>query len=168
MSDLYREILVKRKKTPVMNILRILLIAATAVLAVAGLMIAWPLIIGAAAAGVGSYFVSGRLEQEYEYLYVNGDFDIDVIYNMQKRKRAASYDADNLEIFAPYRSHQLDSWKNKNGLTVRDFTSGEENRSVWAGVYSADKGEEMVLLELDDSSLVNDLRRIAPRKVFLD
>ena len=168
MSDLYREILVKRKKTPVMSILKVLLIVVTAFSAVAGIMFFWPLLIAAVLAGVGTYFVSGRVDQEYEYLYVNGDFDIDVIYNKQKRKKAASYDAENLVIFAPQRSHELDSWKNKSGLNVRDFTSGEENRRVWAGVYNGDKGEEMVLLEIDDESLLKDLRRIAPRKVFQD
>ena len=68
MSDLYREILVKRKKTPVMSILKVLLIVVTAFSAVAGIMFFWPLLIAAVLAGVGTYFVSGRVDQEYEYL----------------------------------------------------------------------------------------------------
>ena len=168
MNDLYREILVKRRKSSSVTIIKAALIALTVLLAVGGFLFVPLMLILALAAGVGSWFYISRSEKEFEYLYVNGDFDIDVIYNMQKRKRAGSYDISDLVIFAPESSHELDSYRAKKGVTVKDYTSGEANKSVWCGVYTRSEGEEMMRIELQDPELVRDMRRFAPRKVFTE
>ena len=166
MNDLYREILVKQKKKASASLIRAGMIAAIVVFALGGLFMNPVFLFPAVGIGIAAYFIFGRLDKEFEYLYVNGDFDIDVIYNMQKRKRAGSYDVDNLIVFAPENSHELDSYRNKQGITVQDYTSGYDNRKIWCGVYNVDKGEAMVRLELEDETVVRDLRRYAPRKVF--
>ena len=83
MSDMYKEILVSRK-TPVVNkLIKGVLILVTVLGILAG-MIFFPLFLVGIAAGVASYFLLPKLEVEYEYLYVNGDLDIDAIYSKQK------------------------------------------------------------------------------------
>ena len=42
-----------------------------------------------------------RLNVEYEYLYVNGDLDIDKIMNRAKRKRMFSMNVSEMELLAP-------------------------------------------------------------------
>ena len=167
MNDLYQEILVKQKKNPAASLIKAALIAATAVFALGAFFMNPVFFLPALVLGVLCWFYSGRTDKEFEYLYVNGDFDIDVIYNKQKRKRVGSYDVNSMIIFAPEKSHELDSYRQKSGITTKDYSSKTGSPKVWCGIYSVDKGEEMVLLELEDDSIVKDLRRYAPRKVFL-
>lgn len=165
MSDLYREILVPRK-TPVQNKLaKVGLIILTVFGFLAG-MVFIPLMLLGILGIVACIFLMPKLEVEYEYLYVNGDLDIDAIYSRQKRKRVAEYHAEELEILAPEKSHALDSYRNKNGIKVRDFTSGNPDKKVYAMVMNKEKGQELVKVEIDEVVL-GDLRRLAPRKVNL-
>lgn len=166
MNDLYKEILVKQQNTQGAVLKKYGIIALTVLLAAGGLFISILLLIPAVAAGIGAFFILSRFEKEYEYLYVNGDFDVDVIYNMQKRKRIGSYDAEALVAFAPEKSSHLDEFRNQN-LPVRDYTSHTGQAPVWCGIYTTDGGKELVRFEFDDEELVTDLRRKAPRKVFM-
>ena len=46
------------------------------------------------------YFLLPRLEVEFEYLYLQRSLSIDSIFSKEKRKKAAEYDLDKMEIFA--------------------------------------------------------------------
>ncbi len=165
MSDLYREILVPRK-TPVQNKLAKAGLIVLTVLGFLAGMVFIPLMLLGIAGIVACVFLMPKLEVEYEYLYVNGDLDIDAIYSRQKRKRIAEYHVEELEILAPEKSHALDSYRNKSGIKVRDFTSGEPDKKAYAMVMNKEKGQELVKVEIDEVVL-GDLRRLAPRKVNL-
>lgn len=167
MSDLYQEILISRE-TPLLNkIVKPLAIVVTAIFIVGGMFLLniLFLIIGVALA-VCCYFFLPKLEVEYEYLYVNGELDIDAIYSKQKRKRIASYDMADLEILAPEKSHALDSYLNQNNVKVRDFTSRSPEAKSYTLIFSKENKREIIKAELDDV-ILNDIRRIAPRKVNL-
>ena len=58
------------------------------------------------------WFLISRLNVEYEYLYVNGDLDIDKIMNKSKRKRVFSTNVKEMELFAPVNSERLEQFKN--------------------------------------------------------
>ena len=103
---------------------------------------------------------------EYEYLYVNGELDIDAIYSRQKRKRIASYDMQELELMAPTKSHALDSYVNGQDVKIKDFTSGKPEQKSYTLVFNKEKGRQIIQVEFDDV-VVNDIRRISPRKVNL-
>ncbi len=167
MSDLYREILIQRETPAANKVLKVGLIALVALCAVAGILITPLLLLVAVALGaVLGIFVLPKLEVEYEYLYVNGELDIDAIYSKQKRKRVASYDMQELEILAPSGSHALDSYVNGQGTKIKDFTSGRPQEKSYTLVLSREKGREIVKVELDDI-IISDIRRISPRKVNL-
>lgn len=165
MSDLYREILVKKKTSMRNQLIKAGLIALIVLLVLAGIVI-WPALILALAVGIASYFIIPRLNVEYEYLYVNGDLDVDAIYSQQKRKRVAEYHIEELEILAPENSHALDSFRNKKEIKVRDFSSGEQGAKVYTMIMNKEKAQELVKVELDDA-IIQDIRRMAPRKVNL-
>ena len=49
-----------------------------------------------------------NLNVEYEYVFVNGDLDIDKIMNKARRKkRMSSVDADQMELLAPVGAVEL-------------------------------------------------------------
>ena len=103
------------------------------------------------------------------HLYVNGELDIDRIYSQSRRKRAASYELSNMEILAPYQSHQLDSYKNNQSIKRYNYSSGIEGQGhkPYAFVISKDNAMQMVIFEPDEVML-KDIRNRAPRKVFMD
>lgn len=166
MNDLYREILVKRI-TPTADKIKSAALVALTVLCLAGSLVFWPLLLGGIALGVASFLLIPRFNLEYEYLYVNGDIDVDKIMSRQKRKRCASYSLENLEVMAPTGSHALDSFRSGGNTRTRDFTSLDPQASSYTLVFHSGESRELVRLELEED-VVRDMRRLAPRKVFLD
>lgn len=163
MNDSFIELLVPRKTRAQDILIRCLLIAVTAALALATFMnpILMVLLVGAIAA---DYFLLPRLSVEYEYAYVNGELDVDAVYARSSRKHLASYDLRNVECIAPVNSHELDSY-DASWKTV-DYTSLDPSAKVYAAVLSSNGTRMKVLLELNEEML-SDLKMRNPRKVFL-
>ncbi|MCD7745508.1 MAG: DUF6106 family protein [Lachnospiraceae bacterium] len=165
MSDMYREIMVKPEMSVGKKFLKGFFPVMTALCIVAGVIL-WPFLIGALAFFLLAMFVGPKLDVEYEYLYVNGELDIDAIYSKQKRKKVCSYDMEHLEILAPAKSHALDSYLNRQGAKYDDYTSGHAPEKSYILVFNEEKGQKIIAAELDDA-IIADIRRIAPRKVNL-
>ena len=53
------------------------------------------------------YFKLPSFDLEFEYLYVNGELDVDKIMSKTKRKRVARIDMDKVELIAPLKSLSL-------------------------------------------------------------
>ena len=79
MSDLYSELLVKKESTAKDSIVKYGLIVLTVLAVGAGLFISPLVLILAIALGIACYFVIPRTDLEYEYLFINGEFDIDMV-----------------------------------------------------------------------------------------
>lgn len=122
MNDSYKEILVKRQTPVGMRVLKGALIGLTVLSLVAGLLM-WPLLIVGAILIAVDYFVVPKFDVEYEYLYVNGELDIDAIYSMAETEKRDTYDMAELEILAPSDSHAIDSYKNKQVVKINVIQS---------------------------------------------
>ncbi len=167
MSELYVECLVKKDESTLGKFLKILLIMLAAVFAVMGLMMiagGLPLLL-AFAAGVGAYFVSIYTKVEYEYLYLDKELSIDKIYGQTKRKKVATYELERMEIIAPFHSHRVDMYKNRN-VTVKDYSIGREEKPDLR--YSVYYEGNIKLVLSPNEELIKALRNAAPRKVFTD
>ncbi len=84
--------------------------------AVLNRLLAFFLLILAAAALFCAYYMCGQLNNEFEYIITNRDIDIDRIINKRKRIRMASFtcsDIENIEKYDP-RRHVADKNRNKN------------------------------------------------------
>ena len=90
MGDIFAEQLVKRKKKPSEQFLKYALTALVVVFALGGLFVNGILVYMALALVIACYFVFPRFNVEYEYSYVNGEFDIDVIYQCRRERRKRS------------------------------------------------------------------------------
>ncbi|MDO4522579.1 MAG: DUF6106 family protein [Eubacteriales bacterium] len=169
MSDLYTELIVKRKMTAADSIKKYLLLTATAVAAVLTLLTGLSIVflLATIALGVADYFVIPTLDVEFEYLYVNGELDIDKIMSKQKRKRAYSTDISELELLAPSRSHALDYYNNQKNLKTYDFSSGAADQVSYTMIVKKDQGLERVIFEPNDT-ILKDMKRVKPREVNLD
>ena len=165
MNDTYSELLIKKEVTAKDKMIKVLLIALIALMAVAGLLITPLAFIAAIALGIAAYFVFPNLDLEFEYVYVNGELDIDKIMAKMKRKRAKSFELSKMEIMAPVKSHRLDYQNTK--MKVYDFSSGNSSHKIFAMIISSDNELCKVLLEPDEELLKN-IEKSCPRKVFVD
>ena len=116
-------------------------------------------------AGFGAYWVMGFLNVEYEYIFTNGELDIDVIYNRTRRKRMYSGGVSNFEVMA----HVDD--KNHSG----DFNSAQETKNYSSGVTTDDtyaflttyKGKRVkIIFEPNEMMLKAISTVLTPRKLF--
>ena len=111
------------------------------------------------------YFVFQWTDIEYEYLYLDKEINIDKIMAKTRRKRVATISVEKMEILAPEKSHQLDSYRNRD-IKAADYSAGKDlpGQKLYA-LYS--EGNQKYLLNLDED-FAKTIKGIAPRKVFMD
>ena len=132
MGDLYSELLVKKDKTAKDSLLKYGLIVLTVLAVFAGLIITPLALIIAVALGIACYFVIPKTDVEYEYLFINGDFDIDMIMSKTKRKKVKSFKLSEADLAAPLDSHRMDYYNSNQKLKVQDFSSGNPEHKRFA------------------------------------
>lgn len=79
---------------------------------------------------------------EFEYVYVNGDFEVSKIIRKEKRKDLYRCDRKDMEYVAEGR-------KSVPGCKVRDFTSGWEKGRV----YTMKVGNDLIYMEPNEEFL---------------
>ncbi|MBQ7724910.1 MAG: hypothetical protein IJT63_04790 [Lachnospiraceae bacterium] len=164
MNDIYIEWLVERKPNPMAGVIRVAAYILTGFFAATGFFIAFPLLILAAAMVVVDYIFLPKLNVEYEYLYMQRSLTIDSIFSKEKRKNAAEYDLDKMEIFAAEGADRLSEYKNRN-LRTRDFSSGYPDRKRYVMIINSGKEMEKVILEPDER-IVDAVKAVYPSKVI--
>jgi hypothetical protein len=164
MSDLYSEILVRRKDRSQDMMIRILLIAIIVACCAAGIFFSPYLFLGAIGFAILSYILFPRMHVEYEYLYVNGEFDIDEIFSREKRKKLTSFDLANVECVAPLGSHELDRYQ--VGYAVCDYSAQDPDDKPYVIVMAGGGEKKRILVQLDDEKVLTDIKHRLPRKVF--
>lgn len=167
MSDLYSELLVKKERTAKDMVVKYGLIVLTALFAVAGLLIMPVLLIGAIALGIACYFIIPGTDLEFEYLFVNGELDIDKIMSKTKRKKVKNVKLQEADLMAPVNSHRMDYYNSNQKLKVMDFSSGNPDHKRYAIIVKEGADLCKIIIEPDEA-LANSMRNCAPSKVFLD
>lgn len=167
MSDLYSELLVKRERTIKDSIEKYGLIVLTAIAVIAGLIITPLIWIAAVALGIACYFVIPKTDVEYEYLFINGDFDIDMIMSKTKRKKVKSFKLSESDLAAPLDSHRMDYYNGNQNMKVLDFSSGNPKHKRFGVITRLDGNLCKIILEPDEA-LAQAMKNSAPSKVFLD
>lgn len=167
MSDLYSEHLVKKKNTGKDSAVKIGMIALTVIAAIFGILLNPLFFLAALGLGIADYLIFPTLNLEYEYLYVNGELDIDKIMSQTKRKKVKTFDVSKMEIMAPLKSHRMDYYNSNTRLKLQDYSSGDMSHKIYAMIIP--DGQELckVLLELDER-MFSDIQKTSPRKVFND
>lgn len=98
---------------------------------------------------------------EYEYLFVNGDLDIDKIMNKAKRKRMFSANVNDLEILAPADSIEVRQYQKAK---TYNYSSGSGQAALYALVVS-ERGEQKKIIFGPNDTIVEGFYMMAPRKV---
>ena len=162
MSDFYTEQLVKKKPEGKDIIIKILLVFCTVLSFFFVLLLPFLLILPVLMI-VLDYFMFRRLDLEYEYLYVNGDLDIDKIMGKQKRKRVFSMNVNDMDLLAPLGAGELNQYRTGK---VLDFSSHMPNARCYVMVITKDGHQTKVIFE-PEQVILDGMRMLAPRKVIL-
>ena len=167
MGDLYSEYLVKKKPTALDAVIKYGLIILTVLAALAGLFVSPVILVLAVILGVVSYLVIPKTDIEYEYLFVNGELDIDMVMAKTKRKKVNTFDLREADLIAPVNSQRMAYYNNNSKLKILDYSSGDESHRRFAVIIGADGDTCKVILEPDDT-MAQAIKNSAPSKVFLD
>lgn len=167
MSDLYSELLVKKEPTAKDAAIKYGLIGLVVLMVAGGLFLTPLCLLGAIAAGIAAYFLLPRTDVEYEYLFVNGEMDIDMVMAKSKRKKVKTLNLQEADLIAPLNSHRLDYYNSNTQLKVLDYSSGNPEHKRFAIIIRDDKQTCKVLIEPDEQMALA-IKNSAPGKVFLD
>ena len=166
MNDSYKELLVKKEQGMKDKLLRVVCVIPTIFLGFLTLLTENMIIfILAIAFGVLDYFVFQWTDIEFEYLYLDKEINVDKIMAKNKRKRVATLSVEKMEILAPEKSHELDSYRHRE-VKATDYSAGKDlpEQKLYVMYY---EGNQKYLLNLDED-FAKTVKGIAPRKVFLD
>lgn len=166
MNESYKELLVKKEQGVGQKALRVGCIIPTVILGFLTFVFSSiPLFIITVALGVLDYFIYQWTDVEYEYLYLDKEISIDKIMAKTRRKKAATIEVGKIEIMAPVKSYQLDSYKNREVKTV-DYSAGKDlpDQKLYVLYY---EGNQKYFLNLTED-FAKTIKGIIPRKVFTE
>lgn len=161
MEQSYVEVLVERERNAGAGIGKII----CGILAVVciGAMLIYPLsLLPAAGFLFGAYYCYLQECVEYEYTYISRELTVDKIMMRSRRKKAAVYLLDKMEIGAPENSYHLDNYKNRK-CDIKDYSS-RSGKPAFVFYY---EGNQKVVLEQDEK-LMKLLQNAAPSKMFMN
>ncbi|RGS80473.1 DUF6106 family protein [Coprococcus sp. AF21-14LB] len=162
MSDFYTEQLIRRK-TPITSILLVSVCGAFTIISVLSMLILPFGLLITAALGALTYFVHRSVNLEFEYLYVNGDLDIDKIMAKTKRKKVFSCNMRDLEVIAPQGAPELRPFAN---LKAKDFSSNCPDHKKYEMILVSEGEKHRIIFE-PNKTILDGIRMIAPRKVIM-
>ncbi len=164
MGDVYEELLVKKRSTPLEKAAKPLLYGLTALLIIGGFFVWYLLMIPGIIMVIVCYFLVPRFDLEYEYSYANGEMDIDAVFSKQSRKHKDSLSLVDIECIAPLGSHHLDAFQ--HGYTVLDYSANEPERKPYVFVRPNDR--KLIYLQLEDDAMKRDIKMRKMRQFFED
>ncbi len=176
MGENYIEQLVKQNMTG-KSILKIVgLVAMVLVSFIVSMLFPFLMILPVVAIFVAFYFGKRFSCVEFEYIYYNGDMDIDRILGKETRKRFISISAKDMEIIAPSGSSALRPYENlkvydcstNSGthtyeIVTKKIVTGSKKKS---NATEGDAPLVRIIFE-PNKEILDGMRMFAPRKVLL-
>ena len=167
MGDVFNEQIVKRHGTFSDTIKRIGIIVLILVVFFTStqLLGGFGVLVGAAAVFGGMYLMS-FLNVEYEYIYTNGELDIDIIYNRSRRKRLFSVMVKEFEIMAHVEDKAQTGAFGSAQETI-NCHSGEAGPNTYAFLATINGKKAKVVFEPNDKMLKAIGATLSRRKLHL-
>ncbi len=164
MNESYVECMVARKQNPFAAVIKILVYALAGAFCVMGVIGYTVMFVPGLIFIAAGYFLLPGMDLEFEYLYLDKELTIDKVLAKQKRKKVLSIDLNKMEVVAPLRSHELDSYKSRK-VPMLDCSSKKEDTRPYVIVYHDNNKEEMVCFE-PNAEMLRAIKTVFPRKVI--
>ena len=167
MGDVFKEQIVKREPRTIDSLKR----AGIIILVIIVIIIAFMVIPGfapviAVAAGFGAYMLMGFLNIEYEYVFTNGDLDIDIIYNRSRRKRLMTVNMKEIEVMA-HIDDKVHAGDFNSAQETLDYSSGIPNENTYAFLTTFKSKKVKVIIEPNEKLMTAIAGTVSRRKIFL-
>ncbi len=165
MNDIFIEQLVKRHKTKNDNLKVIFSFVATIVASLIALAVFTPLFPFLLFVGMFiSYYYSTMMNKEFEYSFTNNEFDVDCIYNRQKRKRIYSLDLKQSEII--YGINNTEYINKYSELKPIDLSSGLNSENCYIIIIKIDDKLQKFIIEPNET-IVDAFEQKLGRRIFI-
>ncbi|MBO6215401.1 MAG: hypothetical protein J6N76_07680 [Lachnospiraceae bacterium] len=164
-QDAYAECNVARKNPPFVKVLTGIMIAMCVITLLWGFFLLAPLMLAVfLVLLVMNYFQMLNSNLEYEYLYVSGELDFDVIKWQRSRKRIKVVNLDNVTVIAPTKSDRAKAYGGRNLKTV-DYSSRTGADTYLIAYKDSGSSDEQLIIFEPDERMINTLKAAAPNKV---
>lgn len=168
MAEVFKEYLIKQKKSPKDMLTQIGLVIGAIILSMIAFIVGGefigPLVIVGIVFGTG--FLFNKFNREYEYILTNNELDIDVIYNRSSRKRIMTINMRKIDIMASIQDERHANEINKAGLKIINASENTNQSNTYAIVTQSEKDGACKVLITPNEAMLEDLYRQAPNKVF--
>ena len=163
MTEFMTEQLVKREETLGTKVKKALLIIVTALVVLLAMVVPILMIVAVIVVAV-VVFLFRRMDVEFEYLYFNGDLDIDKIFNKSSRKRMFRTNIkDDMYLIAPTGASELYQFREMKKL---DFSSQNPESRTYT-MIATHKGEKVQVIFEPNENILKGIQDLAPRKIIL-
>ena len=171
--DTFLEYLFKKKTTAKETFIKlgISLLAAILMILVFTVMSVIPFLnqlalLGAVGVVYGAYVLLRNFDLEYEYIFTNGDLDIDIIKGRKTRKRMLSVSCKDITLMAPIDdpNHKRE-FENQSIIKKLDAVYDAKNGGIYGLIYT-DTGETRLLTFQPPENLVENMKKYNPRAIF--
>ena len=94
----------------------------------------------------GTYILMRNMNQEFEYIFTDGEIDVDVIKGRSARKRMITIKPKDVEIVAKATGSLYESYKANGSITKKfDFSDGNPHNTYFF-IVNGTAGKRLVLL----------------------
>ena len=161
MNDFYSEHLVKKKREAKDLLVKVIMIILTVFCILFARAIPLGIVISALLIAA-DVFVFRMLDIEYEYMYLNGELDIDMIIHRERRKRMCTVNLKDAELVAPSKSPEMMMHKSVPAL---DYSSRMPDAQTYEILVNAAGNRKRIIFE-PKQEVIEDMWMRAPRKVI--
>jgi hypothetical protein len=173
-NDVFYEQLYARKKTFKEYAIQALIFIVTIGLSMAVFMFCirsipnFGLMIGTLSIGILVYFgykLFMRLDVEYEYIYLNGEMDVDKIICRSERSRLLTVKAESFEQFGEYNDaarEKVDSYPANKRFDVRS----NKGNTLYYAIFNHKEHNKTLLIFEPDERILSDMKRYIQKSVW--
>jgi len=111
------------------------------------------------------YYIFGYMKKEFEYIFTNGELDIDCIYGKARRKRKFTGDVKEAILLAHSANRDAETELKKAEVTL-DFGSGIISEKSWYLLTTHTGKRTKIIFEPNDNMFAAMKPFIPPRKIF--
>ncbi len=171
--DIYKEYMIKQKRTP----LSLLGAISLWLLAVAFTPFAFTLSVFtyglSVPLGIGFYVLAWWFTKnssvEYEYIFTNGEMDVDRIAGRQVRKRFVTVQVSKFDICAKAQGEQLQKFQNDPSIKITfDASKGPGTDNRYFAVFTNKDGNKMLMFFTPPSGLLELIKTYNPQRTVTD
>lgn len=115
--------------------------------------------------GYLAYILISRMSVEYEYIFTNGELDIDIIRGRKFRKRMVTVKCKNIKIME--KTTEVLS-KTRTGEKAINAVYNPELGEIYKIEAAASDGKEVLVFFQPPSSLADEMKKFNPRNIVTD